>query len=171
MANQNDESKWTGLTFENQEPKMDKFAIAALLMDAIKDVEDDMSDEEREVFIQLRDAALAAVEKETNNIVDQNPDYFVVSIYLVDRSYGGPEEGGWWYTHGEPVPELVQHLRVFPDVEEARAYADHLRAEVLPDLNEGRRDISSVLSDGQFQAIIDENERPCAFPKEAPHYE
>ena len=23
-----------------------------------------------------------------------------VNIYLVNRSYGGPEEGGWWYDHG-----------------------------------------------------------------------
>jgi hypothetical protein len=26
---------------------------------------------------------------------------YVVAVYVEDRNYGGPEEGGWWYTAGE----------------------------------------------------------------------
>jgi hypothetical protein len=26
-----------------------------------------------------------------------------VNVYSVDRSYGGPEEGGWWFNSGTPV--------------------------------------------------------------------
>lgn len=41
-----------------------------------------------------------------------------VNVYLVDRAYGGPEEGGWWYDTGTAVrstqvrrnsPEPIQH--------------------------------------------------------------
>jgi hypothetical protein len=38
----------------------------------------------------------------------------VVAIYYEDRVYGGPEEGGWWYTEGELV-----------DVVNADAHEDH----------------------------------------------
>lgn len=27
---------------------------------------------------------------------------FVVQMYEVGQAYGGPEEGGWWYSYGEP---------------------------------------------------------------------
>ena len=26
-----------------------------------------------------------------------------LNIYELAQAYGGPEEGGWWYTYGEPV--------------------------------------------------------------------
>ena len=53
----------------------------------------------------------------TPNTYDDEPDeeeaepakqeapFFMVSVYLVDRAYGGPEEGGWYYDTGEPVAE------------------------------------------------------------------
>ena len=28
---------------------------------------------------------------------------YVVAFYAVDRAYGGPEEGGWWFDTGELV--------------------------------------------------------------------
>lgn len=28
---------------------------------------------------------------------------YFIGVYLVDRSYGGPEEGGWWYDSGYTV--------------------------------------------------------------------
>ena len=31
----------------------------------------------------------------------KGPTLYVVARYYEDRAYGGPEEGGWWYTYGE----------------------------------------------------------------------
>lgn len=31
------------------------------------------------------------------------PDLARINVYSTWRSYGGPEEGGWWYTEYEPV--------------------------------------------------------------------
>ena len=28
---------------------------------------------------------------------------YFIGVYLVERSYGGPEEGGWWYNSGSSV--------------------------------------------------------------------
>lgn len=98
------------------------------------------------------------------------PSFYCVSIYMTDRAYGGPEEGGWWYGTGEPVKELGMHTRCFHILEEAQEYAEVLRNTILPDLNKGRRPISSVLSEGQFDVQIDEDEYPAPYPKERPYY-
>lgn len=29
-----------------------------------------------------------------------------VNVYALDRLYGGPEEGGWWFDCGEPVESV-----------------------------------------------------------------
>jgi hypothetical protein len=86
-----------------------------------------------------------------------------VNVYLVDRAYGGPEEGGWWYDTGEL-------LRVFP-VE--RKYADALRDEIAKRdefSNEGRRPISSVASTGQYRVTVSD-EPGESYPTTTPHYE
>ena len=31
---------------------------------------------------------------------------FYVNVYLLNRQYGGPEEGGWWYDTGEPLSSM-----------------------------------------------------------------
>lgn len=48
-----------------------------------------------------------------------------VSLYETSRNYGGPEEGGWWYTS-----YTLDHSEEFNNLEEARAYADKLRDEI-----------------------------------------
>jgi hypothetical protein len=35
--------------------------------------------------------------------MDEYANLHVVAVYAEDRAYGGPEEGGWWYTTGELV--------------------------------------------------------------------
>lgn len=32
---------------------------------------------------------------------DKVREFYAVAVYSTDRVYGGPEEGGWWYTAGE----------------------------------------------------------------------
>ena len=97
--------------------------------------------------------------------------FYCVSIYKIDRAYGGPEEGGWWYTCGEPILEFGAHTRCFHILEEAQDYQALLEKTLIVELNEGRRPISSVLSEGVFESYLDENQYPESFPKVRPHYE
>lgn len=88
---------------------------------------------------------------------------FFVNVYLTDRAYGGPEEGGWWFDYG-------QIEAVYPcDTLKA---AISLREWLLENdyTNEGRRPTSSVLSDGEYQITI-EFKPGQDWPKRRPHYE
>jgi hypothetical protein len=57
---------------------------------------------------------------------------FVVNAYTLTREYGGPEEGGWWFTRHDPTRiaagpfyaeedarEVARHLQAFANVEES----------------------------------------------------
>lgn len=44
------------------------------------------------------------------------PTLYIIARYNTDRLYGGPEEGGWWYTAGE-LDRVVLSTR-----DEDRAY-------------------------------------------------
>ena len=97
---------------------------------------------------------------------------WTVAIYEVDRLFGGREEGGWWYNAGRPSddPEHVAKMRVFKRKDAAIRYADKIRRQDLPSLNEGRRSLDSVLSDGVFDVLIAEG-LPKPFPTDRPRYE
>lgn len=84
-----------------------------------------------------------------------------VNVYEVDRSYGGPEEGGWWYNTG-----TVVLTKQFDDEQQARAYADSL-SEEYP--NTGRS--SSVIYSGGDYRIYVEDEVGQDYPDHRPHYE
>ena len=99
---------------------------------------------------------------------------YIVSVYETDRVKGGNEEGGWWFDVGTPYqePEAIALLRVFTDLEKAKAYRDEIKATVTAwNELEGRRDPNSVLCNGWLEVFIDENELPTPYPKEHPHYE
>jgi hypothetical protein len=104
------------------------------------------------------------------NLRNKRRQTFLVSVFLVDRAWGGPEEGGWWYDCGE----LVRTVKTFPSRERAYAYnrrLNHrLRSRVLGP-NEGRRELSSVLSDGEYQSRVHVGTVPAYFPETRPHYE
>ena len=55
---------------------------------------------------------------------DVPASWWTVGVYTAYRVYGGPEEGGWWYTAGS----LTEHgrLRFFDDFEAAQAYSNEL---------------------------------------------
>lgn len=95
---------------------------------------------------------------------------YFVAIYLVDRAYGGPEEGGWYYDYGVPDEDFSDYTRWFDTEHEAEEYSFKLDHEVCPGLNAGRPPVSSVLSEGYYTAIIHEGE-PTRFPERRPHYE
>jgi hypothetical protein len=95
---------------------------------------------------------------------------FVVAVYEVDRCFGGAEEGGWWYDAGS----LVRVMRVFRSEDKAYDYSSQLNRKLNSRVfgpNEGRRELSSVLSDGEYQARVFENTAPESFPDRRPHYD
>lgn len=96
---------------------------------------------------------------------------YIVSVYLCDRAYGGPEEGGWYYECGTPSEEHIEHLQIFDDWQEAKLARDQLQTYLDDAENANRPSIDSVLSQGVYRAIVDENELPKPYPKERPYYE
>lgn len=64
----------------------------------------------------------AEAEEPTSEVI---PRYWMVAVYDFWQAYGGPEEGGWWYTEGT----LTDHhlLRGFDDYGEAHRYLLSLR--------------------------------------------
>jgi len=106
--------------------------------------------------------------EEDNTTVEKGP--WTVAIYMIDRQYGGPEEGGWYYDAGDPDIEFIKYLRGFDDEEEANAYCFDLNARVCEELNKGRPSIGSVLSQGRYAARVCDG-FPKHFPKHRPYYE
>ena len=101
---------------------------------------------------------------------------YIVSLFIVDRNYGGPEEGGWWYDCGDPVDieeatDMGYPPKMFTDRDEALLYLRSGYEKIEGVLNEGRPAISSVLSEGRYQLHLSENKWPAAYPAERPYYE
>lgn len=92
---------------------------------------------------------------------------YIVSVFKIDRAYGGPEEGGWWYDCGE----LVRTIRIFSNYDHALKFYRRLNERLDATLNVGRRSIGSVLSEGKYRAMIDEDVVPRYYPESRPHYE
>lgn len=89
-----------------------------------------------------------------------------INIYRLDRHYGGPEEGGWWYDSGTPEGSLV-----LPDdaTEEDATEA----VAVLRTVWQYRNRMVSVLypEDGWDYSVVLEDEPAAAYPTERPYYE
>lgn len=100
-----------------------------------------------------------------------------VAVYLTQRLYGGPEEGGWYYEAGElcTQPELAAFGTTFSTGHEDRAVriAAEVQTHLDRDWNTGdyARPLSSVFSPGRFEARVHEGWPPLAFPAERPRYE
>ncbi len=100
-----------------------------------------------------------------------------VAVYLTQRAYGGPEEGGWYYDSGELCtdPALTAFGVTFTEGHEdrARTMALEVQAHLDRDWNVGdnARGISSVLSAGRFEAHVHDGWPPLAYPAERPRYE
>lgn len=95
---------------------------------------------------------------------------YLVSVYLIDLAYGGPEEGGWYYKHGS----LARVVKLFRREGDAYAYCRRLNAKLQSRAfgpNKDRRDISSVLSEGEYEADVYEDFAPRHFPAQRPRYD
>ena len=88
-----------------------------------------------------------------------------VALYLIDKAYGGPAEGGWWYEYG-----ILQYKLAVEGAEEVETAWAALQ-EIADIENEKRNsDIGQTNSDGRYEVLRYDNE-PLNFPSEKPHYE
>ena len=95
---------------------------------------------------------------------------YVLAAYDCAQRFGGHEEGGWWYDAGS----LVRVLRVFKSEDAAYEYSRRLNTRLRSrefGPNAGRREYTSVLSDGEIRAIVFEDTAPKGFPESRPRYE
>lgn len=91
---------------------------------------------------------------------------FYVNEYVVFQNFGGPEEGGWWFSSGEFQKEHA----TFTDLEQAINYAAKLRDEERANREGNYHDRYSVLGGGDVEFYVDD-EPGSDFPTEHPHYE
>ena len=93
---------------------------------------------------------------------------YTVAIYEIDRAYGGPEEGGWWYDTGT----FERILCATNDREHARRVCKRANDLIWSLINERNRSISSVCyAGGSFEAGVYEGLPPRAYPERRPYYE
>jgi len=90
-------------------------------------------------------------------IADATPQLYA-NLYLHDRAYGGPEEGGWWYDTYTPVdgdwmndPPQYGHFRTVDEAEKALKKLE----KWCEDENKSRRSPSSMASEGHFVARLE----------------
>jgi hypothetical protein len=112
----------------------------------------------------------------------EQPGFWTVAIYLQDREYGGPEEGGWWYDSGRRLDSLAETgltpavcevvPSLFRNEDDAYGFAGHVNAILDATVNKQRRsDTGSVLSEGRFAAEVHEGWPPKYYPGQRPYYE
>lgn len=95
---------------------------------------------------------------------------YLVAVYDQGMVCGGREEGGWYYDAGS----LVRMVKMFRSEHKAGDYCRRLNARLRSrdfGPNQGKREYSSVLSEGELRAHVYENECPKGFPERRPHYE
>jgi hypothetical protein len=91
---------------------------------------------------------------------------YYINAYETYDAYGGPEEGGWWYTTGEPTGESWGPFATLDEAWDRMATLESQAKE----RNEGRWPRNSS-NGGDWYALYVEKNRPKAFPERAPRYE
>lgn len=82
-----------------------------------------------------------------------------LGVYRVERLYGGPEEGGWYW-------DCWFHLFSVPCWDDE----DEQRARIERHVDDPDHDLASVLSEGALRLLV-ESEPAEHATKEKPHYE
>ncbi|MYA41522.1 MAG: hypothetical protein F4Z31_07205 [Gemmatimonadetes bacterium] len=99
-------------------------------------------------------------------IADGETVWFV-NEYQIDRAYGGPEEGGWWYDTGR----FVRCRGVFKDQKDAGDLRDRIEEDEMPERRKGLHGPSSMLSTGEWPVALVEDHPGRDYPRERPRYE
>jgi hypothetical protein len=83
-----------------------------------------------------------------------------INIYRTDQVFGGPEEGGWYFTQGEPhasIPILPEGASGSSD--RWQSYVDELNKDL------------GWTYEGTRYVIFFQPHQAKAFPSVTPHYE
>jgi len=153
---------------EDEEHIMEKYIVRYYEGDAILIFECQAEDEEhaKDQFENAEpDGEIHSIELDDGSRVKYLPGTKFVNTYLIDRAYGGPEEGGWWYEHGHVVASVQA------TVEETLPQTLQEAQEWAKEENSRRRsDIYSVLSAGRYDVRV-EDQPGVDYPVERPIYE
>ena len=88
-------------------------------------------------------------------------DVYMIAAYVVERNYGGPEEGGWWFDSGTLVEVTACRLQ------DRMAAIEHMQKKYV---RTGKR--YSVLGGQDHDIHVSKNEYPpLSFPANRLHYE
>lgn len=75
----------------------------------------------------------ATIKRSRDSIGQRGVDWVSIAAYDIDREWGGPEEGGWYYDTGERVDETLRSFRIRdlewsdPQTKEAEDYMKFLK--------------------------------------------
>lgn len=97
---------------------------------------------------------------------------YTVQLFREDQAFGGHEEGGWYFTYGEPVTDKGLGFKVtrrFKSLEKARGYRVRVQALLDRRINASRPSQYSVASRGEYRAYIC-SAKPKAYPETKPYY-
>ncbi len=100
----------------------------------------------------------------------QHPGFYTVAVVMHDKAFGGHEEGGWYYDTYEVLTDQdLPKPAIFTDHADAKAFSYEMDLLLEPH-NEGRPDVSSVLSRGRYCSFIFDG-FPRHIPETRPRYE
>lgn len=106
--------------------------------------------------------AVEGCERDEQNGIHIEVEY--INVYIVERIYGGPEEGGWWYDVGTPEGISVKCINSLD--REIEAIHKALQ-EMYP--NSGHR--YSMNPPGDDYIVRREKHEAKEWPETTPHYE
>lgn len=89
--------------------------------------------------------------------------WWTVGVYETSRAYGGPEEGGWYYTAGTMVEK--GRMRFFDSYKKAKAYEKRLW-----DWVEAENRKNKYCEERLAVRCTTETMPPMYFPQRRPHY-
>lgn len=96
--------------------------------------------------------------------------YWCAAVYLEDKAFGGHEEGGWWFTCGEPVINYSAPFPIYWCAGQRPKDAIAAMKAWCEEENKDRPSISSVLSEGVYVVHIVRNRQPQHYPSQRPYY-
>ena len=93
-----------------------------------------------------------------NHLGSRRARFVSVAVYSLSRVYGGPEEGGWYYTEGYQVTETLRNFA-----------SDHY--DGARDYFEDMRDEWEVENPGRYAVrVYQEKTAPVMTPSQRLHY-
>lgn len=99
---------------------------------------------------------------------DDNPLY--VTVYWVERRYGGPEEGGWWYEYYEIAVKEDGGLEQLSFPVDSQEEAEKLKEKLSDEYPFEPNELSSVNGIGTHLVIIEDFKGEMETTT-SPHYE